>query len=89
MAPQISDELHTELCPFQFESLVFPHVDFVFYHKSERTNRLDLAFNVNSQEQMIVLVVFERDAVPEEKELVGQATITEIHLRPLFELVFG
>lgn len=59
------------------------------YEEAERVRLFDPFADVDPQEQVIILVILQAYAIPQQQQLVRQATIAEIDLRTALELVFG
>jgi hypothetical protein len=70
-----------------FEPSVFFQSNFALNCSLEWRALVDQRFDINPDEEMVVLVVLQSYAVAHQQQTIGQSAITEIHLGASFELV--
>jgi len=83
------EQFEAEGGPLDFEPLVLAQSNVHLYCPLQVGVLVDELGDVDSYEEVVVLVVLEGDAVAHQQEAVGQPSVAEVDLRALFELVFG
>lgn len=85
----VCQQFATEDSSFDLESSVFFKGDLFLNCSLQGWAFVDIIFDADSNEHMIVFVVLQGYSVPDQKQPVWESSVAEVDLRPLLKLILG
>ena len=76
-------------CSFYFKPPVFPQNYIWLYSSLQSFALVDILRDIQSDEQMVIFVMFQSDAISHQKESIWQPSIAKIYLWAFLELVLA